>query len=187
MHKGELWLTTVGVAGNNHCPHCRDCSLGRSQAAWAESPEEEGRTAGPDTQNISSWAGGEGTAALNLQTSLSGMLHPATSSSSESGTSTKAPGSAPLLAGQGSLALSWGLAGYTQGQEHTVPTGPWASSMAPVFMLFLCGWALSFLDSGACHSGSPNGSETAQRGSSTRFSRAEPHSNPCWLSQLTGS
>lgn len=82
----------VGVAGNNHCPPSWDCSLGRSQAARAESPEEKGRTAGPRHPECLILGRRGGTAALNLQTSPSGVLHPATTSRALFGTSTKAPG-----------------------------------------------------------------------------------------------
>lgn len=109
----------VGVAGNNHCPHCWDCSLGRSQAAWAESPEEEGRTAGPRHSEclILGRRGG---------TSPSGMLHPATTSRALNlGCLQKPQGSAalPALIGSTCPSLGW-LAIY----KHKITQHPQVQS-----------------------------------------------------------
>lgn len=103
----------VGVAGNSHCPHRRDCSPGRSQAAWAESPEEEGRTAGPRHSECLMLGRRGGTASLNLQTSLSGMLHPLQALGLRIWNLYKGPRFCPSSTPESFTALPWGLEGST--------------------------------------------------------------------------
>lgn len=123
----------VGVAGNSHCPHCRDGSPGRSQAAWAESPEEEGRTAGPRHSECLILGRRGGTASLNLQTSLSGMLHPLQTLGLRIWNLYKSPRLCPSSSSERLIGLPWGLAGSISGQENTAPTGPRASTMSSAF------------------------------------------------------
>lgn len=176
----------MGVAGNSHCPHHRDCSPGRSQAAWAESPEEEGRTAGPRHSECLILGRRGGTASLNLQTSLRNAA-PSTSSRAQNLKSLQRPKALPLFYPRKLHCPALGLGRlYIKAREHSTHRSQ-GQHYVLISTLFPGGWALSFLASDSCHSVSLNGSETAQKGSSTRFSRTEPHSNPCWLSQLTGS
>lgn len=102
----------VGVAGNNHCPPCWDCSLGRSQqpGLGAQRKREDSRTRHSECLIVDRRGG----------TSPSGMLHPATTSRAQNLRSLqKAQDSACLQPSQGSPALPWVGCLYPRPRTHS--------------------------------------------------------------------